>query len=196
MLSAYDAYREHRGVLSSPSCSIPRKTHRLFCLESACTRAFPGSARAVLGILAERPLQGCQRCRSCSAIGLLYQTGYFTQTIDGHGHQQVSRAPAPEPHDLPGGVPALTENGEHPPWISSSRRVLKVWVWTVQAGTSPVPAGYQPRPRTSSGPRHPPVVRRRRDAPAAGTGAGGGRGRALRAPGLQAHGGTSTAVRS
>lgn len=26
VLSAYDAYREHRGVPSSPSCSIPRKT--------------------------------------------------------------------------------------------------------------------------------------------------------------------------
>jgi starch phosphorylase len=67
------------------------------------------------------------------AIGLLYQMGYFTQTIDGQGQQQVSHTRT-HPHDLPV-VPTLTESGQHLTLeIEFPGRVLKVQVWTVQAG--------------------------------------------------------------
>ncbi|MBP6682974.1 MAG: alpha-glucan family phosphorylase, partial [Halioglobus sp.] len=67
------------------------------------------------------------------AIGLLYQMGYFTQTIDGHGQQQVSHTRS-QPHDLPV-VPTLTETGQHLTLdLEFPGRILKVRVWTARAG--------------------------------------------------------------
>jgi starch phosphorylase len=67
------------------------------------------------------------------AIGLLYDMGYFTQTIDGHGHQQVTHTRS-HPHDLPV-VPTLTESGQHLTLeLEFPGRTLKVRVWTAQAG--------------------------------------------------------------
>ena len=59
--------------------------------------------------------------------------GYCTQTIEGHGHQQVTH-PRSHPHDLPV-VPPLTENGQHLTLeLEFPGRTLKVRVWTAQAG--------------------------------------------------------------
>ena len=67
------------------------------------------------------------------AIGLLYDMGYFTQTIDGHGQQQVTHTRS-HPHDLPV-VPTLTDNGQHlTVELQFPGSVLKVRVWTAQAG--------------------------------------------------------------
>ena len=134
VLSAYDAYREHRGRPEFTELFDPDKDLiAYFCLEFGLHESFPIYSGG-LGILAG------DHCKAASdvglpfvAIGLLYQMGYFTQTIDGHGHQQVSHTRS-QPHDLPV-VPTLTESGEHLTLdIEFPGRTLKVRVWTVQAG--------------------------------------------------------------
>ena len=132
--SAYDAYREHRGRPELASLFDPQEDLiAYFCLEFGFHESFPIYSGG-LGILAG------DHCKAASdvglpfvAIGLLYQMGYFTQTIDGHGHQQVSHTSS-HPHDLPV-VPTLTEAGKHLTLdLEFPGRTLKVRVWTAQAG--------------------------------------------------------------
>jgi starch phosphorylase len=132
--SAYDAYREHRGRPELTSLFDPQEDLiAYFCLEFGFHESFPIYSGG-LGILAG------DHCKAASdiglpfvAIGLLYQMGYFTQTIDGQGHQQVSHTRS-HPHDLPV-VPTLTDTGQHLTLdIDFPGRTLKVRVWTAQAG--------------------------------------------------------------
>ena len=132
--SAYDAYREHRGRPELTSLFDPQEDLiAYFCLEFGFHESFPIYSGG-LGILAG------DHCKAASdiglpfvAIGLLYQMGYFTQTIDGQGHQQVSHTRS-HPHDLPV-VPTLTETGQHLTLeLEFPGRILKVRVWTAQAG--------------------------------------------------------------
>ncbi|MEZ5501481.1 MAG: alpha-glucan family phosphorylase [Halioglobus sp.] len=132
--SAYDSYREHRGRPELTGLFDPvEDLIAYFCLEFGFHESFPIYSGG-LGILAG------DHCKAASdvglpfvAIGLLYQMGYFTQTIDGQGHQQVSHTRS-HPHDLPV-VPTLTDTGQHLTLdIEFPGRVLKVRVWTAQAG--------------------------------------------------------------
>ena len=132
--SAYDNYRDHRSRSELTELFNPREDLiAYFCLEFGFHESFPIYSGG-LGILAG------DHCKAASdvglpfvAIGLLYQMGYFTQTIDGQGQQQVSHTRS-HPHDLPV-VPTLTETGQHLTLeIEFPGRVLKVQVWTVQAG--------------------------------------------------------------
>ncbi len=131
---AYDAYREHRGRPELTELFDPKDDLiAYFCLEFGFHESFPIYSGG-LGILAG------DHCKAASdvglpfvAIGLLYQMGYFTQTIDGHGQQQVSHTRS-HPHDLPV-VPTLTETGQHLTLdIEFPGRILKVRVWTARAG--------------------------------------------------------------
>jgi len=132
--AAYDAYIEHRGRPELTSLFDPDEDLiAYFCLEFGFHESFPIYSGG-LGILAG------DHCKAASdvglpfvAIGLLYQMGYFTQTIDGHGQQQVSHTRS-QPHDLPV-VPTLTETGQHLTLdIEFPGRILKVRVWTAKAG--------------------------------------------------------------
>jgi glycogen phosphorylase len=132
--SGYDSYREHRGRPELTSLFDPKEDLiAYFCLEFGFHESFPIYSGG-LGILAG------DHCKAASdvglpfvAIGLLYEMGYFTQTIDGQGHQQVSHTRS-QPHDLPV-VPTLTDQGEQLTLnIDFPGRVLKVRVWTAQAG--------------------------------------------------------------
>lgn len=134
VISDYDAYREHRGRPELTELFDPKEDLiAYFCLEFGFHESFPIYSGG-LGILAG------DHCKAASdvglpfvAIGLLYRMGYFTQTIDGQGHQQVSHTRT-HPHDLPV-VPTLTESGQHLTLdIEFPGRVLKVQVWTAQAG--------------------------------------------------------------
>jgi len=134
VLSGYDSYREHRGRPEFTELfDSEQDLIAYFCLEFGLHESFPIYSGG-LGILAG------DHCKAASdvglpfvAIGLLYQMGYFTQTIDGHGHQQVSHTRS-HPHDLPV-VPTLTESGEHLTLeIEFPGRILKVRVWTARAG--------------------------------------------------------------
>jgi starch phosphorylase len=132
--SAYDSYREHSGHPELTELFDPKEDLiAYFCLEFGFHESFPIYSGG-LGILAG------DHCKAASdlglpfvAIGLLYHAGYFTQTIDGHGHQQVTHTRS-HPHDLPV-VPTLTESGQHLTLeIEFPGRMLKVRVWTAQAG--------------------------------------------------------------
>jgi len=132
--SAYDAYREHRGRPELTELFDPKADLiAYFCLEFGFHESFPIYSGG-LGILAG------DHCKAASdiglpfvAIGLLYQMGYFTQTIDGQGVQRVSHTQS-HPHDLPV-VPTLTETGQHLTLeIEFPGRMLKVRVWTARAG--------------------------------------------------------------
>jgi starch phosphorylase len=134
VISAYDTYRDHRGRPELTELFDPREDLiAYFCLEFGFHESFPIYSGG-LGILAG------DHCKAASdvglpfvAIGLLYQMGYFTQTIDGHGQQQVTHTRT-RPHDLPV-VPTLTETGQHLTLeIEFPGRILKVRVWTAQAG--------------------------------------------------------------
>lgn len=132
--SAYDAYIEHRGRPEVTSL-FNQKDDLIayFCLEFGFHESFPIYSGG-LGILAG------DHCKAASdvglpfvAIGLLYQLGYFTQTIDGHGQQQVGYTRS-HPHDLPV-VPTLNAQGQHLTLdIEFPGRILKVRVWTARAG--------------------------------------------------------------
>ncbi|PLW68538.1 alpha-glucan family phosphorylase [Pseudohalioglobus lutimaris] len=134
VMAAYDAYREHRvhpelAEILDPSEDLIA----YFCLEFGFHESFPIYSGG-LGILAG------DHCKAAGdlglpfvAVGLLYQAGYFTQTIDGQGHQQVSYTRS-HPHDLPV-VPTLTESGQHLTLeIEFPGRTLRAQVWTAQAG--------------------------------------------------------------
>lgn len=132
--SAYDAYRDHRGRPELTALFHPEEDLiAYFCLEFGFHESFPIYSGG-LGILAG------DHCKAASdvglpfvAIGLLYQIGYFTQTIDGQGLQQVTQTRT-YPHDLPV-VPTLTESGKHLTLeIEFPGRTLHLRVWTAQAG--------------------------------------------------------------
>ncbi|TGD71503.1 alpha-glucan family phosphorylase [Mangrovimicrobium sediminis] len=134
VMAAYDAYREHRGNPDMTRIFNPDKDLiAYFCLEFGLHESFPIYSGG-LGILAG------DHCKAASdlglpfvAVGLLYQAGYFTQIIDGQGHQQVANTPS-HPHDLPV-VPTLTETGHQLTLdIEFPGRTLKVAVWTARAG--------------------------------------------------------------
>ncbi len=133
-IAAYDSYREHRGRPELAELFDPQEDLiAYFCLEFGFHESFPIYSGG-LGILAG------DHCKAASdvglpfvAIGLLYDMGYFTQIIDGHGHQQVTHTRS-HPHDLPV-RPTLTESGQHLTLeLEFPGRVLKVRVWTAQAG--------------------------------------------------------------
>ena len=134
VIAAYDAYRDHRGRPELTELFDPgNDLVAYFCLEFGFHESFPIYSGG-LGILAG------DHCKAASdvglpfvAVGLLYQKGYFHQTIDGHGHQQVDYL-GMHPHDLPV-VPTLTSEGRHLTLeIEFPGRVLKACVWTAQAG--------------------------------------------------------------
>lgn len=91
-----------------------------------------------LGILA------ADHCKAASdlglpfvAVGLLYQEGFFIQSIDGEGSQQV-RWHRHSGDDLPVS-PALTDAGEHLiVEVPLPGRVIRVGVWEAMAGNNPL----------------------------------------------------------
>tara|TARA_R110002110_G_scaffold415561_2_gene650934 strand:- start:154541 stop:157075 length:2535 start_codon:yes stop_codon:yes gene_type:complete len=132
--SGYDSYREHRGRPELSEFFDPTQDLiAYFCLEFGLHESFPIYSGG-LGILAG------DHCKAASdvglpfvAIGLLYEMGYFNQTIDGHGNQQASYTRTHR-HDLPV-TPALDQSGQHLTLdLEFPGRTLKVRVWKAKAG--------------------------------------------------------------
>jgi starch phosphorylase len=132
--ATYEAYQEQRTRPELKGMFDPQEDLiAYFCLEFGFHESFPIYSGG-LGILAG------DHCKAANdmglpfvAIGLLYQMGYFTQVIDGHGHQQVSHVRT-QPYDLPV-VPVLNESGQHLTiGIEFPGRLLQVRVWMARAG--------------------------------------------------------------
>ncbi len=132
--AAFDDYRE-RGPAAEIAdvFSHGRDLVAYFCLEFGFHESFPIYSGG-LGILAG------DHCKAASdvglpfvAVGLLYEKGYFTQLIDGSGHQQVSYTHN-HPHELPVS-PTRTPDGRHlGVSLALPGRELKARVWQARAG--------------------------------------------------------------
>ncbi len=129
ILSAYDSY--HLELVSNNSGSEFRPHDQIayFCFEFGLHESFPIYSGG-LGILAG------DHCKAASdmhlpfvGVGLLYRKGYFFQTIDGEGNQQVAYTDS-DFDDFPI-APVLREDGSeiHVEVELPKRKVMvKVWM--------------------------------------------------------------------
>jgi starch phosphorylase len=134
VLSSYDTYHEE-GMRSGLEDYLDPEQDLIayFCAEFGLHESFPIYSGG-LGILAG------DHCKAASdlgapfiAVGLLYRQGYFTQTIDNHGHQIAHYTPT-DFRDLPVS-PAKDAQG-NPLTISVeiADRTVQVKVWEAKAG--------------------------------------------------------------
>lgn len=133
VILGYDTYCETH---IKPECAeLLDPTHDLvayFCAEFGFHESFPIYSGG-LGILAG------DHCKAASdlgipfiGVGLLYKQGYFTQTIDLHGHQ-IAQYTDNHCEDLP--IKAAMVNGEHLHFsLAFPGRSVQVRVWEAKAG--------------------------------------------------------------
>ena len=130
-LETLDRYVQARA----PEASEPLTAY--FCAEYGFHESFPIYSGG-LGVLA------ADYCKAASdehasfvAVGLLYEQGYFTQTVDNDGIQQAEYRER-DPRDLPV-EPVRTAQGE---WLKVSVRIagrdVVARAWKAQAGRVPV----------------------------------------------------------
>jgi glycogen phosphorylase len=130
-LELLDAYVR----VSAPSADEPLIAY--FCAEYGFHESFPIYSGG-LGVLA------ADYCKAASderanfvAVGLLYEQGYFTQTVDNDGNQQAEYRER-DPRDLPV-EPLRAAAGE---WLKVSVRIagrdVVARAWKAQAGRAPV----------------------------------------------------------
>jgi starch phosphorylase len=121
--------------VGAPGADAPQIAY--FCAEYGFHESFPIYSGG-LGVLAADYCKGASDERAnFVAVGLLYEQGYFTQTVDNDGVQQAEYRER-DPRDLPV-EPARTQAGE---WLKVSVRVagreVVARVWKAQAGRAPV----------------------------------------------------------
>ncbi|KAB2309155.1 glycosyltransferase family 1 protein [Betaproteobacteria bacterium SCN2] len=133
VLSAYDTYHNEPLKRDQPAQLKHSDMVAYFCAEFGFHESFPIYSGG-LGILAG------DHCKAASdmrlpfvGVGLLYRQGYFSQTIDGDGHQ-VARYHDSDFDDLPV-TPAYTDDGhELKVQVEFPGRNVTVKVWVVRAG--------------------------------------------------------------
>jgi len=130
-LELLDAYVR----VSSPDGEQPLIAY--FCAEYGFHESFPIYSGG-LGVLAADYCKGASDERTnFVAVGLLYEQGYFTQTVDNDGIQQAEYRER-DPRDLPV-EPVRTAAGE---WLKVSVRIagrdVVARTWRAQAGRVPV----------------------------------------------------------
>ncbi len=133
VLSAYDTY--HNEPLKRDQHSSLKHSDMVayFCAEFGFHESFPIYSGG-LGILAG------DHCKAASdmrlpfvGVGLLYRQGYFSQTIDGDGHQQAHYHDS-DFDDLPI-TPAYTDDGQELKiQVELPGRTVAVKVWLVRVG--------------------------------------------------------------
>jgi starch phosphorylase len=130
-LELLDAYVR----VSSPRAEEPLIAY--FCAEYGFHESFPIYSGG-LGVLAADYCKGASDERAnFIAVGLLYEQGYFTQTVDNDGIQQAEYRER-DPRDLPV-EPVRTGAGA---WLSVGVRIagrdVVARAWKAQAGRAPV----------------------------------------------------------
>jgi starch phosphorylase len=134
VLSAYDSY--HGAQTRREAAEVPLAPSELvayFCLEFGFHESLPIYSGG-LGILAG------DHCKTASdmrlpfvGVGLLYRQGYFSQTIDSHGHQRATHVDS-DFEDLPI-LPVQREDGsELKVAIEFPGREVMAKVWRAQVG--------------------------------------------------------------
>src|ERR1700736_1493497 len=130
-LQTLDAY------LSTPSPSADAPLVAYFCAEYGFHESFQIYSGG-LGVLAGDYCKSASDARAnFVAVGLLYEQGYFTQTVDNDGNQHAESRER-DPRDLPV-EPARKPNGE---WVQVTVRIagrdVIARLWKAQVGRIPV----------------------------------------------------------
>ena len=121
------------GWLAPPNDDTANPQVAYFCMEFGLSEALPIYSGG-LGVLAGDHLKSaCSAGLRLTAVGLLYQQGYFRQGLDDDG-QQIEFFPYNDPTQLPI-VPARDDEGE---WLHVSvelpGRELLLRIWRVRVG--------------------------------------------------------------
>jgi starch phosphorylase len=132
IVAAYDYYRSET-VWNGSSGLNPIDIVAYFCFEFGFHESFPIYSGG-LGILAGDHCKAASDLRlPLVGVGLLYRQGYFFQTIDNHGNQQVIYTDS-DFEDLPV-APMLREDGsEVRVEVELPHRVVAVKVWRAKIG--------------------------------------------------------------
>ncbi|MEO8767796.1 MAG: alpha-glucan family phosphorylase [Nitrosospira sp.] len=133
ILSAYDSYRSEPVRQDSTRDLHPDDRVAYFCFEFGFHESFPIYSGG-LGILAGDHCKAASDLRvPLIGVGLLYRHGYFYQTIDNQGNQQVTY-PDSDFEDLPV-TPVLHENGsEVKIEVELPQRKVMVKIWQAKIG--------------------------------------------------------------
>ncbi|SOD40914.1 alpha-glucan family phosphorylase [Nitrosovibrio sp. Nv4] len=133
ILSAYDSYHSEPIRNGSTSGLHPADQVAYFCFEFGFHESFPIYSGG-LGILAGDHCKAASDLRlPMVGVGLLYRQGYFFQTIDNHGNQQVAYTDS-DFEDLPV-APVLRANGaEVRVEVELPQRKVVVKVWQAKIG--------------------------------------------------------------
>ncbi|MEO6823181.1 MAG: alpha-glucan family phosphorylase [Nitrosospira sp.] len=132
-LSAYDSYHSEPVRQTTTTDLNPDDRVAYFCFEFGFHESFPIYSGG-LGILAGDHCKAASDLRlPLVGVGLLYRQGYFYQTIDNQGNQQVTY-PDSDFEDLPVS-PVLRENGsEVKIEVELPQRKVVVKVWQAKIG--------------------------------------------------------------
>ncbi|MEK7771907.1 MAG: alpha-glucan family phosphorylase, partial [Pseudomonadota bacterium] len=133
ILSTYDSYHDESSLQDNTADLHPQDQVAYFCFEFGFHESLPIYSGG-LGILAG------DHCKAASdlhlpfvAIGLLYRQGYFSQTIDNQGNQQVTYTIS-DFEDLPV-TPVLHEDGSSVHIeVALPQRKVAVKVWQAKIG--------------------------------------------------------------
>lgn len=133
ILSAYDSYISEPIRNGSTSGLRPDDQVAYFCFEFGFHESFPIYSGG-LGILAGDHCKAASDLRlPLVGVGLLYRQGYFFQTIDNQGNQQVAYTDS-DFEDLPV-VPVVRDNGsEVRIEVGLPQRKVVVKVWQAKIG--------------------------------------------------------------
>ncbi|MEP6606682.1 MAG: alpha-glucan family phosphorylase, partial [Nitrosospira sp.] len=133
ILSAYDSYRSEPIRQDGMRDLQPDDRVAYFCFEFGFHESFPIYSGG-LGILAGDHCKAASDLRvPLIGVGLLYRHGYFYQTIDNQGNQQVTYTDS-DFEDLPV-TPVLRENGsEVKIEVELLQRKVMVKIWQAKIG--------------------------------------------------------------
>jgi starch phosphorylase len=133
ILSAYDSYHAEPVRTATPGGLNSNDQVAYFCFEFGFHESFPIYSGG-LGILAGDHCKAASDLRlPLVGVGLLYRQGYFFQTIDNHGNQQVTYTSS-DFEDLP--VEPLLDNdgAEVRIAVDLPQRKVMVKVWRAKIG--------------------------------------------------------------
>ena len=134
VLAGFDAYLGHRSeVLKDAGIAADQTLVAYFCMEYGLHESLQLYSGG-LGVLAG---DYCKAASDLSlpfvAVGLMYRLGYFTQTIDANGEQQVHHLPV-KLKDLPVRATRDPQGNEIRVTVHVAGRPVKVRVWEVPVG--------------------------------------------------------------
>jgi starch phosphorylase len=133
ILSAYDSYHAEPVRTTMPGGLNSNDQVAYFCFEFGFHESFPIYSGG-LGILAGDHCKAASDLRlPLVGVGLLYRQGYFFQTIDNHGNQQVTYTSS-DFEDLPVEPVLANDGAEVRIAVDLPQRKVMVKVWRAKIG--------------------------------------------------------------